>query len=282
MNFKRLGRFLRYCASAPRTVGVAPACQWIFSTAQLNLKFSTPEVVSVRPRFLKHRVKLRARTSDAFVFRQIMIENEYLPLKDLHAQTILDLGANIGLASAWFLNQFPEACVFAVEADLDNYKACCANLAPYGDRARVIHGAAWSKRTTLVLRRAKCAADNRVEETRAGDTGEIRVEGWDMGSLIEMSGFESVDLLKIDIEGAEAEVFRADSGGWLPLVRNLCIELHGGSCREAFSQALTNYEFQHSQSGELDICKDLRPAYPPYGSSSRAESFFATRPPALQ
>ena len=40
-----------------------------------------------------------------------MIEDEYAPLKDLRPRTVLDLGANVGLASIWFLNCFPEAAV---------------------------------------------------------------------------------------------------------------------------------------------------------------------------
>ena len=259
MTIKRVTGFLRYCASACSTVGLVPTCQWVFGTAQLNLNIATPRLLNVRPPFLKYPVKLRARTSDPFVFRQIMIENEYLPLKDLRVETILDLGANIGLASAWFLNRFPAATVFAVEAAADNYPTCKENLAQYGSRARVLHGAAWSSRETLTLRRKSCAADNSVHESGTGHPDEVQVEGWDIASLIEMSGFKQVDLLKIDIEGAEAEVFRADVSQWLGRVRNLCIELHGEECRKAFFGALAGYDFEHTQSGELDICTNLRP-----------------------
>ena len=66
-------------------------------------------------------------------------------------------------------------------------------------------------------------------------------------------------LMKIDIEGAEEAIFSADVSGWLPRVRNLCIELHGEKCRKAFFGALTDYDFDHSISGELDICTNLRP-----------------------
>src|ERR1700733_8990340 len=183
MTIKRVTGFLRYCASACSTVGLVPTCQWVFGTAQLNLNIATPRLLNVRPPFLKYPVKLRARTSDPFVFRQIMIENEYLPLKDLRVETILDLGANIGLASAWFLNRFPAATVFAVEAAADNYPTCKENLAQYGSRARVLHGAAWSSRETLTLRRKSCAADNSVHESGIGHPDEVQVEGWDIASL---------------------------------------------------------------------------------------------------
>ncbi len=259
MKIERVSHFLGYCVKASSTVGVIPTFQWIFGTAQLNLNIARPRFLNVRPRFLKHPVKLRARSSDPFVFRQVMIENEYLPLKDLRVATILDLGANIGLASAWFLNCFPDATVLAVEADADNCTACRDNLVAYGDRARVLHGAAWSSRAALTLLRRTCAADNFVEEAGAAAAGQMQVQGWDLASLIEMSGFGQIDLLKIDIEGAEEVIFRAKVSSWLPRVRNLCIELHGQVCRDAFYGALTDYHFEHGQSGELDFCTNLRP-----------------------
>jgi FkbM family methyltransferase len=259
MGIERVRHFLGYCASGISNVGVVPTCQWAFGTAQLNLKIASPPFLDVRPRFLKHPVKLRAVTSDPFVFRQIMIENEYLPLKDLQVETILDLGANIGLASAGFLNRFPNATVFAVEAEKSNYATCCENLAAYGNRARVLHGAAWSSHTGLTLRRKSCAADNSVQDAGVSNSDEMQVEGYDLPSLLEKSGFAQVDLLKIDIEGAELEVFGADVSNWLPHVRNLCIELHGQACRSAFFRALEGYDFEHVQSGELDICMNLQP-----------------------
>jgi len=258
MTVEKVKAFVRFCGIAVFNIGFVPTCKWIFSTAQLNLSIPMPSLVSVWPRSLMHPVRLRARTSDAFIFRQIMIEEEYRPLRNLQVATMLDLGANIGLASAWFLSNFPGARVFAVEADEDNCARCEENLGVYGGRVDVLHGAAWSSRAILSLCRGTHKASIRVQET-PNDAGEIRVQGWNLSSLIEMSGFSEVDLLKIDIEGAEEAIFSADVSGWLPRVRNLCIELHGEKCRKAFFGALTDYDFDHSISGELDICTNLRP-----------------------
>jgi FkbM family methyltransferase len=259
MRFDRVGHFLGCCAKGSYTVGIVPTLQWIYGTAQHNLKFSTPSYLNVHPRYLEHPIKLRTCTSDPFIFRQIMIENEYLPLEHLQISSVLDLGANVGLASVWFLSRFPNVRVFAVEADGGNYEVCSENLAPYHERARVMRGAAWSKRTTLTLLRKSCAADNHVKEPTPEDKAEDRVEGWDIASLVRMSGFEHVDLAKIDVEGAEAEIFGSNIGSWLPRVRNLCIELHGDACRKTFFSALEAYDYQHAISGELDICLNLRP-----------------------
>lgn len=259
MNTGRLSSFVRFCMIASTKLGVLPTCKWIFSTLQLNLKINRPSLVCVWPKFLLHPVKLRARTSDPFIFRQIMIEDEYCPLKDLRITTMIDLGANIGLSSAWFLSRFPDANAFAVEASPENYASCCENLKSYGNRARVVHGAAWSKAATLVLRRGKHCSTNQVRETECNGIGEFPVQAWGVANLVEMSGFSQIDLLKIDIEGAEEAIFSADVSGWLPCVRNLCIELHGEGCRDTFFGALAGYDFGHAISGELDLCTNLKP-----------------------
>jgi FkbM family methyltransferase len=229
----------------------------MFATAQLNLGLSAPSRIAVHPRFLKYPVTLRAKSSDPFIFRQIMIENEYEPLTSLSVSAILDLGANAGFSSAYLLSKFDTARLFAVEAEHSNFKACQKNLAPYQDRVRVIHAAVWSRRAPLTIQSNSCEANFWVKEAEASDTSNVGVMGWDVASLIDLSGFDQVDLLKIDVEGAEEKVFAEGFDTWLPRVKNICIELHGAHCRNTFFSALQGYDYQHLQHGELDICLNL-------------------------
>ena len=72
------------------------------------------------------------------VFSQIFAWDEYACLRSVSSpRWILDLGANAGYSSAYFLSCFPTASVIAVEPDTDNCKLCRTNLAQYGTRARV-------------------------------------------------------------------------------------------------------------------------------------------------
>jgi FkbM family methyltransferase len=257
----KIQRFFHVLQVLPNSIGKVGfwvTLQWTYGRAQKTLHIPVPRFLNVWPRFLEHPVKLRARSSDTGIFQECMIEEEYLPLKGLPLVTILDLGANVGLSSAWFLSRFQGSMTFAVEADADNYFCCCENLRPYGSRARTLHGAAWSERADLVVHRhVSCAAANSVGGD-GGEAGELHVQGWDIPSLIEMSGFSHLDLLKIDIEGAEKAVFSADVSTWLSRVRNLCIELHGQKCRDTFFGALAKYDFEHTRSGSLDLCTNLR------------------------
>ncbi len=203
-------------------------------------------------------VTLRGGRSDFVILTQIFIDDEYAPLQQLNSERIIDLGANIGLASIWFLNHFPQARTVAIEANPDNFNSISTNLKPYDDRVKLILGAVWSKQTDLTVVRRGSASDAQVRESIDTDNPADRIKGWDIPSLMEVGGFETIDILKIDIEGAEAELFRNNTETWLPLTKNICIELHGPECEAAFFSALEDYDFEQSTSGELTLCKNLK------------------------
>jgi hypothetical protein len=95
------------------------------------------------------------------------------------------------------------------------------------------------------------------ERTWPGE--EANVEGWDIRSLLSLAAEDHVDLLKVDIEGSEMELFGHNASSWLPKIRNICIELHGQDCKEAFERALQHFQYDRSCSGDLVVCRNLRP-----------------------
>ena len=202
--------------------------------------------------------------SDIFVFEQIFVSEQYSCVRDLKAvEIILDLGANIGLSGAYLLSCFPKARLFAVEPDPENAALCRANLAPFGQRARVFTGAVWSRSTKLRLAKGEFRGGRewavQVAEDdalNAGSDGDV--QAWTVPDLLKMCGIESVDLMKIDIERAELEVFDESAGDWLPRVRNICIELHDSACEAAFDSALESFDYTRERSGELTIGRNLR------------------------
>ncbi|HYW43535.1 MAG TPA: FkbM family methyltransferase [Bryobacteraceae bacterium] len=200
-------------------------------------------------------------SSDVSAFRQIFVRDHYAGLRDLkNVSLVLDLGANVGFSSAYFLSCFPESRVVAVEPDERNVAVCRANLKPFGKRATVLHGAVWSDGTRLCLSTGTFGDERewamQVVPPADGSAGDV--QAWDMGSLIAMAGGGEVDLLKIDIERAELAVFDHRAKAWLPRIRNICIELHGRDCEEAFFRALSDFDYELQRSGELTICRNLR------------------------
>jgi FkbM family methyltransferase len=245
-----------------KLVGVRSTVHWLLIRVGAMLGIGEPKTWRARPRQVEHALTARLRgSSDMNVFSQIFEVEEYSRLRDLrNVYIVLDLGANVGFSTAYFLSCFPKSRVVAVEPDRGNLAVCRMNLAAYGDRALVLHGAAWSERGRLDLSKGSFG-DGRdwaiqVAETRDGGAGDV--EAWDVGSLIEMAGGTVVDLLKIDIERAEIAVFGDTAKSWLPRIRNICIELHGADCQEAFFSALADFDYELEYSGEVTICRNLR------------------------
>ncbi len=246
------------------SVGSVGAFKWLILRIALKLGISEPAFFAVRPRKVAHPIQIRLRgSSDLAVFHQIFDFDEYACLQTLaQPNVVMDLGANVGYSSVYFLNIFPQVRILAVEPDKDNIVQCRRNLEPYASRVQILHGAVWFKTTTLQLLKGtfrdgrdwatQVAAQSAQEITNAA------VQSWDMQSLIEMTGADNIDLLKIDIERAEIEVFGNSDCSWLRKVRNICIELHGEDCEHVFFEALKDYEYKLECAGELTICRNLR------------------------
>jgi FkbM family methyltransferase len=202
-------------------------------------------------------VLVRIGTSDPDVFMQVFGALDYGPIPDtVTPGLIVDCGANVGYASVSLLERFPAAEVIAIEPDPGNAALARQNLAPYADRATVIEAAVWSRSAPLRIRRG-AFGDGRewsfqVEECPPGEVSDV--EGVGLGDLF---ASRSVELLKIDIERSEIELFRGPCP-WLRLVRNIVIELHDDECSEVFHEALSAYSYEEFSAGQLTFCCNLR------------------------
>ena len=247
-----------------RSAGWQPASAFAGHRFKAVLGLPQSATLTIKPRQAMYPVSARlGGSSDMEVFNQIFVIDEYSCVSDIDSPgLIFDLGANVGYSSAYFLSNYPAADVVAVEPDPANFEVCLRNLTPYGDRVKTVRGAVWSNRSKLALSRGTFGDGrewaSQVREIDGKDTLE-EVQGWDIPSLLAVAGRDQVDLLKVDIEGSEIDVFGPQSSAWLPKVRNICIELHGPRCEEVFFHALKEFEYQLIRFGELTVCKGLRP-----------------------
>lgn len=244
-------------------VGTISTAQWALIRIGSKFQLDWPGSWRVHPCQVQRELLVRLRgSSDINVFNQIFIHQEYSSLRHLEdVSIVLDLGANVGYSSAYFLSCFPRSRVVAVEPDERNVAVCKINLEAYGDRVQLLHGAVWSECTALCLARG-AFGDGRewaTQVVRPSDGKAGSVEAWDVGTLMDIAGAAQVDLLKVDIERAELAVFGDTAKKWLPKVRNICIELHGSDCEEAFFNALADFDYELSRAGELTICRNIRP-----------------------
>jgi FkbM family methyltransferase len=204
-------------------------------------------------------LSLRERGSNVLTFTEIIQQEVYrevvAALPDCH--TVIDLGANIGLASRYFADHFPNCKILAVEPNPSTYGVLQLNVAHLvaNGRCRTLRAAVWGSEKTL----AGGAVDYpdhfsafAVHETTDA-SGEESIPGWTMSRIIAHSGFERVDLLKVDIEGAEVELFKGNVD-WLQQVRTIAIEFHDNSREECrFDDLMKEYGFRVSDSGSHTV-----------------------------
>lgn len=192
--------------------------------------------ITLRVPGIAHPLTLRAGTSDLYMFEEIFLQGEYALETPLDPKLILDVGANVGFASVWFANRYPNAKIIAVEPDPSNAAVLRKNVDPYPN-VRVIEGAVWWESTTVAL---DDQGDKSGIQVRAGDGG-VRAM-----TIPELAGTSRIDILKLDVEGAEKELFEHDPA-WLANVGVLMIELHDRfrpGCSKALYSALVHHDFR--------------------------------------
>lgn len=231
--------------------------QFLFYKLQLlRLRFlPTKKPVSVFSKLVKYSFKFRPGTSDHAVFFQIFVHRVYGCLdKFRDVKLIIDCGANVGYASVYLLNRFPQSRIIAVEPDSDTFAVLKTNLAPYTGRFRAICSAVWSHPAGLVFSGSQPGFEWTNSVRPPSNSEPANLMATDIRTLLEGSGAERISILKIDIEGAESVVFSSNYENWIRRVDNLVIELHGEECRSIFETAVADERFAISQSGELTVC----------------------------
>ncbi len=93
---------------------------------------------------------MRLNTSDFPTFDQVFIQQEYDFDISRAPKVIVDAGANIGLASIYFANKYPDAKIIAIEPEQSNFKLLEMNVSPYPNVIPV-QAALWNKNEDINL-----------------------------------------------------------------------------------------------------------------------------------
>ncbi len=197
-------------------------------------------------------VYLRPGTSDQSVFDEVFVGNEYA-VEAGDPRYILDAGAHIGLASVYFASRYPKATVVALEPEPSNFALLVQNCGRFPS-VRPVQAALWCRPATLRVENPEGATWS-FRVTESPDGSGIEAKG--IEDLMTAHGFPRIDVLKMDIEGAEREVLRG-SDAWLDKVGLLIIELHdrfAPGCSEALDRAIRGRDFERSVSGESVVLR---------------------------
>jgi FkbM family methyltransferase len=206
-----------------------------------------PKLMVAYPPKLGHAVRLRLHTSDTMVFGNVFMEEEYSFGLPSSANVIVDAGANIGMTPIYYAKMFPKARIFAIEAERSNFELMLKNIEPYPN-ITPIHAALWGSEGNISIADPLPGAFGSWGFTVSSQPGDVRAIT--ISSLMRDFGIDHIDLLKIDIEGSEKEVFEACD--WQDRFDSIVIELHDRytpGCSKAVKGALQGL-FQ-STAGDL-------------------------------
>lgn len=199
------------------------------------------------------QVHLRKGTSDLHVFRQVLAFEQYKTkqLKQEKVKTIIDLGANIGLSVLYLKSKYPGARIIAVEPDKENFDLLVKNVAGLAD-VHCVNKAIWHSSRTLGLFDTGGGAYSYLVKEECDEEKAV-IRSVSINELLEEYKISSIDLLKIDIEGSEKELFAVNYKEWLPKVGCVVIELHDWfrpGCAASFFRAVSSREYNLSFKGE--------------------------------
>ena len=155
------------------------------------------------------RITYRLNRGDILTVNEIWQTGSYRPPFPVdRLTTIVDLGANIGLTSVYLARRYGGS-VLAVEPSASNVALARRNLAQNGVAGEVVQAAIGPHDGTGRFARHRDFNSGRL------DTDGDPVSVLSMATLLARLGPEArIDLVKVDIEGGEAELFSGDLG-WL-------------------------------------------------------------------
>ncbi|MEQ8521625.1 MAG: FkbM family methyltransferase [Vicingaceae bacterium] len=172
-----------------------------------------------------HPFFLRRNTSDFLVFEEIFLDSQYefnaLP-KD--AKYLIDAGANVGLSALFFQRKYPDAEIICIEPEDKNYRQLVINTGHY-ETVSHINGALWNKKTNLSLHQDNKAEWSFSVQANLSNKNTNTVQSITMQDVIARWDMDIIDIVKLDIEGGEKDLFSSDYE-WIKKVKYLIIEFH--------------------------------------------------------
>jgi FkbM family methyltransferase len=190
--------------------------------------------------------EIRRNESDYSVFSTIFLDRELDEFVPASPQLIIDGGANVGYSTAYYANRYPNAKIIAVEPSSENCQRIKHHCSAFKN-VTVIEGGLWSQSGFLRIANPQDPSWSyrcEIVESAGADT----FSAFTMDDVMARSGEPRCNLLKLDIEGAEEQLFAA--GNWIDHVDAVLVEVHSDNALAAIKSACTKGEFDSSYCGE--------------------------------
>lgn len=206
-------------------VGSLTSPAFTFSdTLKVKMLKLTGRPIHIKPTCLNHRVELRSWL-EFKILRSIVERNSYsLGKQKIRPKTIIDAGANLGFSAIYFASRYPSAKICAIEPDTQNFQQLVRHCRPYSNVTCVNAALCSSERKVRIANPSDRLDAYQV--TDADETASDWVEGITVDTILERMRWDTISLMKVDIEGSEEDVFGSGSESWIEKVEVFAIEVH--------------------------------------------------------
>jgi FkbM family methyltransferase len=172
--------------------------------------------------FLQFKFDVPDALSFIWQFKEIFVEEYYRFERSTDVPVIFDCGANVGTSCAFFKYRYPQARILAFEPNPNIVEYLKRNIKNNSlENIEVIEKAVWISNDGIELGLDNADASSIHIEKNKAKVGTVRLKDL-------LAKEQTVDMLKMDIEGAEFEVL-SDCNVSLMNVKNLFIEYHSYS-----------------------------------------------------
>jgi FkbM family methyltransferase len=161
-------------------------------------------------------------TSELRVIREMFVLEEYDLPATVQPSAIVDLGSNAGLSVLFFKNRYPDARILAVEPVPHVFERLRHNTAHLPGVTLV--NAAVTDHNGPVALHTGAKSWTAAQAPHVLRPERLEVNGITLDTLLERNGFGDMDLLKMDIEGAEVQVLSSSQAA--RRCRMLVFEFH--------------------------------------------------------
>lgn len=181
--------------------------------------------------FLGYVIHTSSRANCLGILKEIFLKGEYAFMSTTKTPRIIDAGGNVGLATFFFKRYFPKARITVFEAAPQNFKLLQKNIEQnhLADTTLILGMLGKTENTeyTFYYNAGNPGSSTGISEVARSKTRGIFTEERVPAILLSAYVTEEVDLLKMDVEGAEGEILEdLENTGALARIRQIVMEFH--------------------------------------------------------
>jgi FkbM family methyltransferase len=177
-----------------------------------------------------------------FTFDEVFRDRSYRRgVNESNEGVMVDLGANIGMVTLDWMSRLNRVTIHAYEPYPRTFETLAANVAAndLSKRIRIYNEAVSGRAGTLVLHASGGSMLTSAYRNCAhlSESVQVQVEAVTLDQVVaRCAGRGPISLIKMDVEGAEADVMEAASKQSLEEVRQFVLEYHDHLCPNARSR----------------------------------------------